>query len=113
MTRSIDLTRDWRWGIESSTATDEPNSAYIDTHCGSYYFTRGWGCSLRDITPNLVKTVVDYLNDYGFTISYRDTVWQIYQQAILERPHPLFCLTDYRRRSISIVPANCDRQIAS
>jgi hypothetical protein len=115
MTATIDLTRDWRWGIDEPKSSDAPNPAYIDTHCGSYYFSCGWGCSLREITPQMVKTVVEYLNYYGFTHSYSDTVWQVYQQALQENPHAVFCLTDYRRRStISAVgERHSQRAIAS
>jgi hypothetical protein len=98
MTISIDLTRDWRWGIDNSPAPDCPNPAYIDTHCGSYYFTQGWGCPLRDITPELVLMVVDYLNYYGFTVSHSETVWEIYQRALAERPNSIVCFNTYSRR---------------
>jgi hypothetical protein len=81
--------QNWHWGTDGTVASDETIAPdFIHTPFGQYHFTRGWGCSLDRVTRDLVEVVVNYMNYYGFTTSYRDTVWDLYQQARRYRPQP-------------------------
>jgi hypothetical protein len=111
MTKLGQISQTWDWGIDTSRATEgKIAAAVIQAPFGDYYFTRGWGCSISQITPELLMAVVDYMNYYGFTSSSGDTVWDIYQQARCDRIQ--LSRSIHNDRLINPIPISADHLIA-